>query len=360
VSGYSVAAVAKTATDGERVQIGTRTAATAKKTTIKGLAANEAYDVEVRSLAGPRMSEAFTVDVGAPGPPPEPGMDTRPTLGASPDRTDNGVTTASSVTLTSNGQIFYTTDGKPAITGDMPSDEATLYTGPIPISAPTTLNVAAFDTAGNHREFMGDYQPPEGPKTKPDAPTGLSGTAGQQSVALKWASTDTSITGYGVQVYDGPGNDAQKVGDLRETTAKTLTVSLTANQEYWFTVQAKNANGYGAESTKAGPYVPTADRITIGSARWKSGDFRVTGTGSVVGTAADPVSVTVHPAKTDGTIDTSRSLGTAPVTAAAAPATGGEYSLRARNAAAGARNPGKVYVKSSKGGVAGPFTVANG
>ena len=70
--------------------------------------------------------------------------------------------------------------------------------------------------------------------------------------------------------------------------------------------------------------------------------------------------VTVRPAKADGTIDRTRSLGTAQVTAAAAPATGGEYDIRLRNGAAPPTNPGRIFVESNGGGVAGPFVVANG
>jgi hypothetical protein len=43
-----------------------------------------------------------------------------------------------------------------------------------------------------------------------------------------------------------------------------------------------------------------------------------------------------------------------------APAINGTYDIRARNAAAPATNPGKIYVVSENGGVAGPFTVAQG
>jgi hypothetical protein len=130
---------------------------------------------------------------------------------------------------------------------------------------------------------------------------------------------------------------------------------LTAGTGYFFTVKAKNASGYGLESDKVGPLTPTAvtDHVTIGVARWKTGDFRVTGTGSVVG-----ATVTVHP-QLDGAIDTSRSLGSAAVVSVGAP-TGGEYDVRLRNGAAPTTNPGRIYVKSTGGGVAGPFVVANG
>ena len=55
-----------------------------------------------------------------------------------------------------------------------------------------------------------------------------------------------------------------------------------------------------------------------------------------------------------------KKYGTQQVVAAAPPATGGEYDFRLRNGAAPATNPGSIYVESDGGGVAGPFTVANG
>jgi hypothetical protein len=43
-----------------------------------------------------------------------------------------------------------------------------------------------------------------------------------------------------------------------------------------------------------------------------------------------------------------------------APATVNDYSVRVRNGAAPPTNPGTIYVTVPGGGVAGPFTVANG
>jgi hypothetical protein len=149
-----------------------------------------------------------------------------------------------------------------------------------------------------------------------------------------------------------------KVGTAVPTTTKTVTInSLTAGTEYYFTVKAKNAAGYGPESTPYGPLVPTkvTDTVSIGTAKWKSGDFRVTGTGSLVGAI-----VTVRPATSTGTIDRTKSLGTTQTVPAAPPATGGTYDIRLRNGNAPATNPGKIYVESDSGGVAGPFVVSNG
>ena len=75
---------------------------------------------------------------------------------------------------------------------------------------------------------------------------------------------------------------------------------------YTFTVKAKNAEG-----TLSGPSAPvsvtttaTTDRVTIGTARWKAGDFRVGGTGSVNGNT-----VQIYRANADGTIST-QTIGT--------------------------------------------------
>jgi hypothetical protein len=95
--------------------------------------------------------------------------------------------------------------------------------------------------------------------------------------------------------------------------------------------------------------VPVPDQVTIGVAQWKTGDLRIDGTSTVVGGT-----ITVRVGGPTG-----RVLGQAPVTAAAAPATGGVYSLRLRNAAAGTTNPGTVWIESTLGGMAGPKAVAN-
>jgi hypothetical protein len=94
---------------------------------------------------------------------------------------------------------------------------------------------------------------------------------------------------------------------------------------------------------------PVPARVTISSATWKSGDFRVSGTSSVAGGT-----VTVRVANATG-----RVLGTAAITAAVAPATGGVWSLRLRDGAAGTSNPGSVWVETTLGGMAGPLTVSN-
>lgn len=82
------------------------------------------------------------------------------------------------------------------------------------------------------------------------------------------------------------------------------------------------------------------DALTITQARWKAGDLRVEGTGTVNGAV-----VTVHSGGLAGPV-----LGTATVTA-------GAWSLRLRNAAAPAARPPGVSAESTLGSTTGPAAV---
>jgi hypothetical protein len=304
----------------------------------------------------------------------------------------------------------------------------------------------AFDLAGNVSDINERTYTITNTPT-PDAPAFGTSTVGPGQVTLNWTATDPSITGFGVQVFDAAGNP---VGSLRETANRTLTITgLTPEANYFFTVQAKNANGYGTPSDRLGPLTPqgavvanagpdrlgvarntlvtltgagsttpatyawtqlatgttnpigaadpdrvtltladtlnprftmplyrypmtnrgltfrltvtnpagstsdtvlvtpTVDRVTIGTAKWKAGDFRVTGTGSVVG-----ATVIVHAGSLAGPVLTATTV------VAAAPPAIGDFDGRPRNAAAPATSPGVIWIESNQGGVAGPFTVS--
>lgn len=105
----------------------------------------------------------------------------------------------------------------------------------------------------------------------------------------------------------------------------------------------------GVTKTDVVTVTPVPDRVTASQGQWKSRDFRVNGTSSAVGGT-----ITVRVGGPGGTI-----IGTAPVTAAAAPETGGVFSLRLRDGNAPATNPGNIWIESSLGGTAGPITVVN-
>ncbi|MCF3141448.1 fibronectin type III domain-containing protein [Paenarthrobacter sp. AR 02] len=104
----------------------------------------------------------------------------------------------------------------------------------------------------------------------------------------------------------------------------------------------------GGTKTDVVTVTPIPDRVTA-QGQWKSRDFRVDGTSTVVGGT-----ITVRSGGPGGAV-----LGTAPVTAAAAPGTGGIFTLRLRDGNAPAANPGTIWIESTLGGTAGPITVVN-
>ena len=348
VTGYSVEAVSGPDANGVRTSQGVRVGASATQANLTGLDSAATYTWEVRSMAGDKLSVPFTVGGAGSG---IPGDTTPPTLTLSP-AAGAGVTEASSVTVNSNGQVFFTTDGSPVISGDLPSDTAKLYTGPIPITALTTVKVAAFDQAGNFTVDGGDFAPAA--VALPDAPTGLAATKTQNSVSLTWNAGPASVTGYQVTVYDAAGAKLGTQPPVTSVPRQTIT-GLQPATTYGFTVAAKNAGATSAESAKITATTNVAtDSISITSAKWKSGDFKIVGTGNQLGAI-----VQAYRVNTDGSLGAPIAGATAQVVAAAPPGIG-DWTIRLRNAAAGTSNPGRIIVKSDKGGQAGPFTVSNG
>lgn len=349
VSGYQVSAVAPTNTSGNQPTTGLRMGPGATSATLSGLNPTLDYTFEVRSMtSGTKMSVPFAAASG-------PADTTLPTLNLNPaGGTTAAPVEANSVTVTSNGQVFYTTDGTPAILGDLPSDNATLLTGTtIPITGLTDLSIATFDQVGNHTEAGGVFTPLT--VAQAAAPTGLTaGAQTQTSVPLSWDASPASesVTGYQVTVYNADGTKRTTQPAVTTVPRQTVT-GLNPGTTYQFSVAAKNAAGAGPDSaniTKATD--ASTDRITITSAKWKVNDLRIIGTGSLVGQTVQAYTV-----KADGTIGTPIAGAAASVVTAAPPGIG-DYSIRLR--ANSPVNPGRIFVKSSGGGIAGPFTVANG
>lgn len=115
------------------------------------------------------------------------------------------------------------------------------------------------------------------------------------------------------------------------------------NNVLTFRLTVATADGSKTDSVLV---TPQPDQVAIGTAKWKVGDFRVTGGGSVVG-----ATITVHKGSLAGPV-----LGRTPVTAGAPVV----FSLRQQNAAAPATNPLTVWIESTLGGTAGSLTVTAG
>ncbi|HEY0125777.1 MAG TPA: hypothetical protein VGB58_01425, partial [Blastococcus sp.] len=135
------------------------------------------------------------------------------------------------------------------------------------------------------------------------------------------------------------------------TAAITNLPKSADNQKYRFRVASRtpNATTFSANSGIVDAAVP-GDSVAIELADFRTGtEFRLGGSASIVG-----ATITVLRSNAAGTAPTTTVIGTAPVTAVAPPEVGGEWELRIAPPPA---NPGKVFIRSSQGGVAGPFDV---
>lgn len=446
ITGYRVHAVHKTvAGNPEQQEIGKRiTGVAATGTTLTGLTGPQSdYTVEVVSTSA--TGSTFPVVTAIP----EDDL-TAPTVTASP--AGGNFATPQLVSLTANeagAQIFYTLDGSNPIdtVNSTAGPTAVAYEGPFMVGATSTLRFAAFDVAGN-ASAVGQSAFTITNLPTPAAPVFEAPAVSETSVVLKWHPGDAeAATGYSVQTFDANG---VAVGTPVTTAGNVTTATITGlapETQYFFTVKARNANGFGPESAQAGvttlgPVIakagadfsvergttpktvvlsgegstvsgatyqwqqltpgpnavamanttsknasftlplfaypntnapltfrltvttdagskfddvvvtPIPDQVAISSAKFKTGDVRIVGTGSLVGTT-----IRVHAGSLAGPL-----IGSPVTVTAAAPPGIGDFSVRVRTGQANlpGTNPGTVWVESTGGGTAGPFTMTNG
>ncbi|SDS98621.1 Fibronectin type III domain-containing protein [Friedmanniella luteola] len=360
VTGYNIDAIAPANGGGVSIGVVARTTATATKTTLTVDPAVANYTYEVRSIAGPRISEPFTaVATPAPGDQVAPKLTITPAPNADP----NISVTADKVTLSSEtgSDIYFTTDGSAAVTGGLPSDSAKLYTTAIPITKDLTeVHAVAFDRAGNFDAKFGTYSP--APATALDPPANLTAVAGEASATLTWGAV-TGATSYQVTVSPTPA-----AGQPASLTARNLKVTgLTAGTPYSFTVTASDGTRTSvASNTATATPVPVTAKVAFTTGKWKNGDTTINGT---TDTAPNAGTIRFYKATADGKADTTSPYGGTlgqVLTAAVAPATGSTFGGRYRTTAlTGTVNPGKLVAVLSDStnkvlGASAPFTLPTG
>ena len=291
VSGYLV-----TATDPSGNIIGKKVGSTVTRADLAGLNADLEYVVEVRAATGTGadnvLSKPFVAPSASPTGPIGEQDGTPPSLAASQNAT-TGLVTA---TTEAGAQIYYTYGDNPVVLADMPSADALTYpAGGIPVTddTQTTVNIAVFDAAGNKstQTLTGLTVVAANPTPQaPGAPTGVTATPGQGSLAVSWAAPQQVgasailrylVTATAVAPATGTAGSATIVAPTRTASLN----NLSAGVAYTVNVVAVNAQGQSpAGTTTATTQAVTTDRITIAGGRYRAGDrLEVNGTGTIPG-----------------------------------------------------------------------------
>lgn len=305
--------------------------------------------IELRSMIGTKMSDSFLMTYQP--------QDIIPTIVSVPVNNDITEVQTELVILQSNtNQIVYTLDGSSVLdVNNKISPSAILYYNPIHVTGPFTLRAISFDRAGKFSpELTGKFAPPAAilPQAITVAPTTVVENGG---VILSWSQpNDPIIDGFGVEIFT---QDGLKVGTTRVVTTTSLVIKdLVPGTSYQFSVMTRSVGGFSTPSPKTAAVVfplPT-DIITILTTKYTANkQFRITGTGNVVAT------VTLYSVNADGSIGTvifNRGT-TIPISAPVVCGATCTFTIDVRNRAVPIVKPARIYVKSSRGGVAGPFIV---
>ncbi len=255
IDGYRVTAVGAVA-GGEKVELGKSITNPAATSTIisgfgtNGVAAASTFDVEMVSLstAGYTFPAAHAI----------PAVDTTaPVVSAS--ALSGSFASPFDLTLTAddpNAQIYYTLNDTSPIDGSGSvatlSPAAKLFTAPIPVTGPTTVQFVAFDVFGNVSAVgKVNYVITNDPAAL--APTSVTVSPGVGTLKVDWTAVPDTILNYEVRVYDAV-NATAPVASV-ETAGGILTATvpgLVSAQPYWVSVAAKNSLNpiYGVESAR--------------------------------------------------------------------------------------------------------------
>ena len=315
--------------------------------------------IEVRSMIGTQMSDAFSITYQP--------QDIIPTIVSLP--TNNAVTEVQtelvilqSGTFTEDfdkrqgtNQIVYTLDGSAVLDANNKfSPSAILYYTPIHITGSITLRAVSFDNTGKFSpELTGKFAPPTAilPQMVV-APTTVVENGG---VTISWTKpNDPTINAFGVEIFT---LDGTKVGITRIVSATFITITdLLPGASYQFSVMSQSVAGSSEPSPKTPILVfpqPT-DIITILTARYTTNKrFRITGAGNVAAT------VTLYSANEDksiGSVIFNRGT-TVPISAQVICTATCTFTIDVRNGNVPLVPPSNIYIRSSRGGVNGPFIV---
>jgi len=311
--------------------------------------------IEVRTKQGLRLSNPIQLTYSA--------TKIVPVITSTPAINPSDNVTTSQVVLTSNtNQIAYTVDGTDVIIDGKLSETALLYSGPIKVTERATLNAVAFDQTGLLSDVITGVVVPVPQVVKPLNVKTFQVIVENGMVRLTWtAPTDQTISGYKVRIYEGPTLftfGSNLISERQTSLTFVFIKDLIPGQFYKFSVSSMNTQGVMSDESPLSlstMFPEPVDDITITGATWTTFEFRVRGTGT-----NSNALITVHYANPDNTIGSPILLsGTnTPITGILTVCAANicNYDIRVKKTGPSIK-PARVFVKSSFGGVFGPYNV---
>lgn len=306
--------------------------------------------IEVRSMIGTQMSDAFSITYQP--------QNINPTIVSLPTNNDITEVQTELVILQSNtNQIVYTLDNSAVLdANNKVSPSAILYYTPIHITGSITLRAVSFDNTGKlSPELIGKFAPPAAILPQPITVAPQTTIVNRQ-ITISWTKpNDPTINAFGVEIFTTNG---VKVGITRIVSATFITITdLVPGTSYQFSVMSQSVAGSSEPSPKTPICVfpqPT-DIITILTARYTTNKrFRITGAGSVA--AATVTLYSTNKDKSIGNVIFNRGT-TVPISAQVICAATCSFTIDVRDGNVPLVRPSEIYIRSSRGGVSGPFIV---
>ncbi len=223
-----------------------------------------------------------------------------PTIGAATAGNHSATVAFTAPSTTNSGTISsYTVTATDSTTPANGGETASGASSPVTVTGLTNGDTYTFSVTATGSDGTGPTSAASGsatPSTVPDAPTGVTATAGDLSATVSWTAPSnegSAITGY--TVSDGQG-------DTCSTSSTSCTVTgLSSQASYTFTVTATNADGTGAASGASNTVQPTAAPDAPTGVTAAAGDRSATVSWTAAGDEGSPVTgYTV----TDGSGDT--------------------------------------------------------
>ena len=303
--------------------------------------------VEVRTLQNMRLSEPIRITFGE--------VMVQPTITITPAVNPLADVATSQVELTSNtNQIAYTLDGSAVVVNGKLSTTAMLYSGPITITKRVTLNAVSYVHDGQFSDVIKGVFTPLVQVVEPKPVTTYNVVTENGYLKVYWDKPiDDTITGFIVRIHEG----TQVISERSVNDLVLIIRDLVPGKFYKVAVLSVNVHGKSKESdlSLAIMFPPPVDTITITSVTWTVNEFRVRGTGN------NPNAViTIHSVNPDNMIGSPVYFrGTNnPISGTLTGCVNNvcTFDIRARRTGPSI-NPNRIFIKSTFGGVFGPFVI---